>query len=422
MFLFEHGWVGFLALGAVVLAITGAEALYADMGHFGRNAILRAWLFVVFPALTLNYMGQGTLILGDPSAVDNPFFLLFAGWLQMPMVVVATVAAIIASQAVISGAFSVTRQAVQLGFLPQLTVLHTSREIGQVYVPLVNWTLFTAVAALVLGFGSSDHLASAYGIAVTGTLAIDTLLFFFVVRKLWHKPKWLAVAGCVFFLTIDLAFFGANLPKVLHGGWFPLVIAAIIFVVLVTWQNGRAIMLERRRELEGPLRQFVEEVRERDDVIRAPRTGVFFAAYAENTPLALRANLEHNNTVHETVVVVSLEPLNVPHVQADEHLKLDELGYEDDGICHVTARYGFQDDIDIPGLLRGALDRLEGDVDLERVSYFVSRATIVVTDDPCMARWRKKLFAAIARNAATPVGYFNLPDERTVVMGAHIEL
>ena len=226
-FLFEHGAVGFLALGAVVLAVTGAEALYADMGHFGRHAIRRAWLFVVFPALTLNYMGQGTLILGDPSAVDNPFFLLFPGWLQMPMVVVATVAAVIASQAVISGAFSVTRQAVQLGFLPQLTVLHTSREIGQVYVPLVNWVIFTAVAALVVGFGSSDHLASAYGIAVTGTLAIDTLLFFFVVRALWHKPKWLAVAGCVFFLVIDLAFFGANLPKVLHGGWFPLVIAAI---------------------------------------------------------------------------------------------------------------------------------------------------------------------------------------------------
>ena len=422
VFLFEHGWVGFLALGAVVLAITGAEALYADMGHFGRDAIRRAWLFVVFPALTLNYMGQGTLILGDPGAVDNPFFLLFPGWLQVPMVVVATVAAIIASQAVISGAFSVTRQAVQLGFLPQLTVLHTSREIGQVYVPLVNWTLFTAVAALVLGFGSSDHLAAAYGIAVTGTLAIDTLLFFFVVRALWHKPKWLAVAGCAFFLVIDLAFFGANLPKVLHGGWFPLVIAAIIFVVLVTWQNGQAIVMERRRELEGPLRDFVEEVRERDDVIRAPRTGVFFTAYPDNTPLALRANLEHNHTVHETVVVISLEPLNVPHVRSDKRFKHDDLGYEDDGICHVTARYGFQDDIDIPGLLRGSLEQLEGDVDLERVSYFVSRATISITDDPGMALWRKKLFAAIARNAATPVGYFQLPDERTVVMGAHIEL
>jgi KUP system potassium uptake protein len=422
VFLADNGWVGFLALGAVVLAITGAEALYADMGHFGRNAIRRAWFFVVFPALTLNYMGQGTLILGDPGAVDNPFFLLFGSWLQMPMVIVATVAAIIASQAVISGAFSVTRQAVQLGFLPRLTVLHTSREIGQVYVPVVNWGIFTAVAALVLGFGSSEHLASAYGIAVTGTLAIDTLLFFFVVRALWHKPKWLAIAGCAFFLVIDLAFFGANLPKVLHGGWFPLVVAALIFVVLVTWQNGQAIVMERRRKLEGPLQEFVEEVRERDDVIRVPRTAVFFSAYAENTPLALRANLEHNQTVHETVVVVSIEPLNVPHVQADKRLKYDDLGYEDDGICHVTARYGFQDDIDIPGILRGSLKQLEGDVDLEHVSYFISRATIVVTDEPIMARWRKKLFAAIARNAANPVGYFQLPDERTVVLGAHIEL
>ncbi|HKG63981.1 MAG TPA: potassium transporter Kup [Solirubrobacteraceae bacterium] len=422
VFLADNGWVGFLALGAVVLAITGAEALYADMGHFGRNAIRRAWFFVVFPALTLNYMGQGTLILGDPGAVDNPFFLLFGSWLQMPMVIVATVAAIIASQAVISGAFSVTRQAVQLGFLPRLTVLHTSREIGQVYVPVVNWGIFTAVAALVLGFGSSEHLASAYGIAVTGTLAIDTLLFFFVVRALWHKPKWLAIAGCAFFLVIDLAFFGANLPKVLHGGWFPLVVAALIFVVLVTWQNGQAIVMERRRKLEGPLQEFVEEVRERDDVIRVPRTAVFFSAYAENTPLALRANLEHNQTVHETVVVVSIEPLNVPHVQADKRLKYDDLGYEDDGICHVTARYGFQDDINIPGILRGSLKQLEGDVDLEHVSYFISRATIVVTDEPIMARWRKKLFAAIARNAANPVGYFQLPDERTVVLGAHIEL
>jgi KUP system potassium uptake protein len=367
-------------------------------------------------------MGQGTLILGDRAAVDNPFFLLFPHWLRVPMVIVATVAAIIASQAVISGAFSVTRQAVQLGFLPRLTVLHTSHEIGQVYVPVVNWALFTAVAALVLGFGSSDHLAAAYGIAVTGTLAIDTLLFFFVVRRLWHKPKWLAVAGCAFFLTIDLAFFGANLPKVAHGGWFPLVVAAIIFVVLVTWQNGQARVMERRRKLEGPLKGFVEEVRERDDVIRTPRTGVFFTAYAENTPLALRANLEHNNAIHETIVIVSLEPLNVPHVRADKRLKHDDLGYEDDGICHVTARYGFQDDIDIPGVLRGSLKQLEGDVNLERVSYFVSRATIVVTDEPGMARWRKKLFAAIARNAATPVGYFRLPDERTVVMGAHIEL
>jgi KUP system potassium uptake protein len=243
-----------------------------------------------------------------------------------------------------------------------------------------------------------------------------------VVRALWHRPRWLALAGCAFFLTIDLAFFGANLPKVLHGGWFPLVIAAVIFVVLITWQNGQAIVMERRRKLEGPLRAFVEEVRRRGDVIRVPRTGVFFTAYPDNTPLALRANLDHNHTVHETVVVVSLEPLNVPHVRGDQRLKHDDLGYEDDGICHVTARYGFQDDIDIPGMLRGSLKQLEGDVNLEQVSYFISRASIVITDEPGMARWRKKLFAAIARNAATPVGYFNLPDERTVVLGSHIEL
>src|SRR5829696_4467410 len=422
VFLADNGWVGFLALGAVVLAITGAEALYADMGHFGRNAIRRAWFFVVFPALTLNYMGQGTLILGDPGAVDNPFFLLFGGWLQMPMVVVATVAAIIASQAVISGAFSVTRQAVQLGFLPQLTVLHTSREIGQVYVPIVNWTLFTAVAALVLGFGSSDHLASAYGIAVTGTLAIDTLLFFFVVRKLWHKPLWLAVAAGAFFLLIDLAFFGANLPKVLHGGWFPLVVAVVIFTVLVTWQNGSAIVSKRRRELEGPLTDFVEEVRKRDDIFRPSRTGVFLNANPETTPLALRANLEHNRTIHETVVIISLEALNVPHVRGEKRIKHDDLGYKDDGICHMTARFGFQDDIDIPATLREGVKGLEGEVNLDRVSYFISRATISPSDDPSMARWRKKLFVAIAKNAGNPVGYFNLPDEDTVVMGAHVEL
>ena len=338
------------------------------------------------------------------------------------MVILASMAAIIASQAVISGAFSVTRQAVQLGFLPRLTVLHTGKEIGQVYVPFVNWAIFTAVAALVVGFGSSDHLAAAYGIAVTGTLAIDTLLFFFVVRALWHRPLWLALAGGAFFLVIDLAFFGANLPKVLHGGWFPLAVAVIIFTVLVTWQNGREIVTRRRRKLEGPLEEFVEEVRKRDDIFRAPRTGVFLNANPRTTPLALRANLEHNRTVHETVVIISLEALNVPHVQSDKRIEHDDLGYKDDGICHMTARFGFQDDIDIPATLRAGLDGLEGDVDLENVSYFVSRATISPSDDPCMARWRKKLFVAIAKNSSNPVQYFNLPDERTVVMGAHVEL
>src|SRR5215217_1318600 len=369
-FLFGHGSAAFLALGAVVLTVTGAEALYADMGHFGRSAIRRAWFLAVFPALILNYMGQGAVILDDPKAVDNPFFLLFPGWAQIPMVVVATLAAVIASQAVISGAFSVTRQAIQLGFLPRLTVLHTSREIGQVYVPFVNWAIFVAVAGLVVGFGSSDHLAAAYGIAVTGTLAIDTLLFFFVVRALWGKPKWLAVAGAAFFLTVDLTFFGANLPKVAHGGWFPLVIALIVFVVLKTWQRGREIVTRNRRELEGPLQGFVEEARRRSrHVYRPKHTAIYLNADSDTAPLALRANLEHNETVHASVLIVSIKTLTVPHVQAAKRVKVDDLGYTDDGICHVTLRYGFQDDIDVPGDLHAVRGELEGKVDLEEASY-----------------------------------------------------
>jgi KUP system potassium uptake protein len=423
-FLVNHGGVAFAALGSVVLTVTGAEALYADMGHFGRRPIRRAWFAVVFPALILNYMGQGALILRRPDAVDNPFFLLFPHWARLPMVFLATIATVIASQAVISGAFSVTRQAVQLGFLPRLTILHTSRqEVGQVYVPAVNWGIFVAVVALVVGFGSAEHLASAYGIAVTGTLAIDTVLFFVVVRALWHKPLWVVVLGAGAFLTVDLAFFSANLPKVLHGGWFPLLIALLVFVVLTTWERGREIVTRNRTEEEGPLRAFVEEVHAMDPpAYRPPRTGVFLNANIETTPLALRANLEHNRSVHENVVIVSVQTLRVPHVPEEERVTVDDLGYRDDGLTHVTVRYGFQDTIDIPRTLRLAAARMESEVDLDAVSYFISRITIVPTDAPGMARWRKKLFTAIARNAANPVAYFGLPDDRTVVMGSHIEL
>jgi KUP system potassium uptake protein len=423
-FLFEHGGIAFVALGSVVLTVTGAEALYADMGHFGRRPIRRAWFGVAFPALILNYMGQGALLLRSPGAVANPFFLLMPAWARMPMVVLATAATIIASQAVISGAFSVTRQAVQLGFLPRLTILHTSRSaVGQVYVPAVNWGIFTAVAALVIGFGSAEHLASAYGIAVTGTLAIDTVLFFVVVHVLWKRPLWLVLAGAAFFLTVDLTFFAANVPKVLHGGWFPLLVALVIFVILTTWQKGREIVTRNRTEEEGPLRDFVDEIRGlQPPVYRAPRTGVFLNANAETTPLALRANVEHNHTVHQSVVIVSLETLSVPHVSPAERVTIDDLGYGDDGITHVAMRFGFQDDIDVPATLRLARDRLEGRVDLHRASYFLSRMNIVLTDRPGMARWRKKLFVAIARNASSPVLYFGLPDDRTVVMGSNIEL
>jgi KUP system potassium uptake protein len=423
-FLFEHGHVAFIALGSVVLTITGAEALYADMGHFGHSPIRRAWFAFVFPALVLNYMGQGALIVDSPQAIDNPFFLLFPHWARIPMVLAATAATVIASQAVISGAFSVTRQAVRLGFLPRLTIRHTSRhEVGQVYVPAVNWGIFVAVVALVVGFGSSAALASAYGIAVTGTLAIDTLLFFVVVRHLWHRPMWLAVTGCVAFLIVDLTFFSANLTKVLHGGWFPLSIALVVFVVLTTWQRGREIVTRNRTEEEGPLRDFIEEIRELEPpVYRAPSTAVFLNANIETTPLALRANVEHNHTVHACVVIMSIETERVPHVPVDERVTIDDLGYGDDGITHVTARYGFMDKINVPGTLRMVSDRVEGELDLEGASYFLSRISIVRTDAPGMSRWRKKLFITIARNAANPVALFGLPDDQTVVLSSHIDV
>jgi KUP system potassium uptake protein len=423
-FLFEHGSVAFIALGSVVLTVTGAEALYADMGHFGRSPIRRAWFAAVFPALILNYMGQGALILHTPQAIENPFFLLFPHWARIPMVLIATMATVIASQAVISGAFSVTRQAVQLGFLPRLTIRHTSHEeVGQVYAPGVNWGIFVAVVALVVGFGSSQKLASAYGIAVTGTLAIDTILFFVVVRYLWHKPLALVLAGAALFLTVDLTFFAANLTKVLHGGWFPLSIALVVFVVLTTWQRGREIVTRNRTEEEGPLRTFVDEVRAMDPPVqRPPRTGVFLNANLDTTPLALRANLEHNLVIHACVVIISVETLRVPHVAEAERVSVDELGYRDDGITHLTARFGFQDTIDVPSTLRMAADRVEGEIDVDSASYFLSRITIVPTRAPGMAMWRKKLFVLIARNAANPVAYFGLPDERTIVMSSHIVL
>src|SRR3954466_11062605 len=360
-FLVEHGSVAFAALGSVVLTGTGAEALYADMGHFGRRPIRRAWFAVVFPALILNYMGQGALILRSPGSVDNPFFLLFPQGAPLPMVFLATVATVIASQAVISGAFSVTRQAVQLGFLPRLTILHTSRhEVGQVYVPAVNWGIYVAVAALVVGFGSAEHLASAYGIAVTGTLAIDTVLFFVVVRFLWHKPWWLVGLGAIAFLTVDLTFFAANLPKVLHGGWFPLLIALVVFVVLTTWQRGREIVTRNRTEEEGPLRAFVEEVHGQDMPVSRPKlTGVFLNANIDTTPLALRANFEHNQVLHENVVIVSVQTLRVPHVPEEDRVTADDLGYKDDGITHLTVCYGFQDTIDIPRTLHLPANRLD---------------------------------------------------------------
>jgi KUP system potassium uptake protein len=420
-----HLGIAFISLGAIVLTITGAEALYADMGHFGRPPISRAWFFVVFPALTLNYMGQGSLILNTPSAIDNPFFLLIPHWGRIPMVLLATVATVIASQAVISGAFSVTRQAVQLGFLPRLTIRHTSaREIGQIYVPAVNWTLLAAVVALVLGFESSTRLGSAYGIAVTGTITADTLLFLVVVRTLWRKPAWLVALGALVFFTVDLAFLGANLTKAAHGGWFPLSIGVAVFAVLSTWKRGSEKIRAERIEEEGSLCSFVEELHEMDPpVVRVPGTAVYLNARRETTPLALRAGVEHTRALHETVVIISIATTKAPYVPESERLVVDSLGYEDDGISHLTACFGFQDVPDVPRLLELAAETgLETEVDVEGAVYFLSQVSVTPTAAPGMRGWRKRLFVAMSRNAASPVDYFRLPGERTVTVGSQIEL
>ncbi len=422
-FFVDHGTTAFLALGSVVLAVTGAEALYADMGHFGRPPIRRAWFALVLPALLLNYMGQGVLLLSDGGAADNPFFMLAPGWGQIPIVVLATLATVIASQAVISGAFSVTRQAVQLGFLPFMTIRHTSeRAIGQIYLPAVNWALFAGIVALVVGFGSSSALASAYGIAVTGTLAIDTVLFFVVVRVLWRKPLWLALVGLAGFLFVDLAFFSANLPKVLSGGWFPLAIGLALFVVLMTWRRGRDIVTRNRIEEEGPLQEFVSALDASDDPpVRVPGTAIFLHGGGSTTPLALRYNVEHNHVLHEHVVIFTAETEGVPHVTGDERIEIDDLLIPYDGISHVTAHFGFQDDPDIPGALR--LAREHGlEIDVEEASYFLSRITINPTRAPGMARWRKRLFKGMSRNSASPVAYFQLPEDRVVSLGSSIDL
>jgi KUP system potassium uptake protein len=421
----RHFGTAFISLGAIVLTITGAEALYADMGHFGRPPISRAWFFVVFPALTLNYMGQGSLIVGDPTTISNPFFLLIPHWGRVPMVILATAATVIASQAVISGAFSVTKQAIQLGFLPRLQIRHTSAaEIGQVYLPAVNWFLMIAVVALVLGFGSSTKLGSAYGIAVTGTITADTLLFLVIAKALWKKPGWLVGIGAAVFFTVDLAFLGANLTKTAHGGWFPLSVGFVMFAVLSTWRRGSNSIRESRVEAEGSLQDFVDELREADpQPLRVPGTAVYLNARRETTPLALHASLEHSHALHESIVIISIETTRSPYVSEADHLVVDHLGYEDDGISHLTAKVGYQEAIKVPHLFALACTRgLEGNAREEDAVYFLSQVTIRPTAGPGMAGWRKRLYVALARNAISAADYFHLPADRTVTIGSAIDL
>jgi KUP system potassium uptake protein len=423
-FVVAHPYIAFVAVGAVVLVITGAEALYADMGHFGRPAIGRAWFFAVFPALTLNYLGQAGLILQQPDAVTNPFFLLLPGWARLPMVVLATMATVIASQAVISGAFSVSRQAMQLGFLPAQTVRQTSKhEGGQVYLPAVNGLLFVGVLLLVLAFESSARLATAYGVAVTGALLIDTILMLVVARHLWHWRRWQLVLAGVVFGGVELVYLAGNLVKVTHGGWLPLLVAASVFLVMTTWQRGRKIVTANRQQLEGPLQAFVDELHA-SPVACVPGTAVFPHPTKDTAPLALRANVEHNHVRHEQVLIVSARAATVPYVDPVDRLHVDDLGYDDDGIYHVTVKYGFSESPDIPGALEQARDEglLAPSIDVDAASYFLSRASIRPTSAPGMNRWRKLLFVTLAHNAANPAEYFALPADRTVVMGSHVDV
>ncbi|MEP6852079.1 MAG: KUP/HAK/KT family potassium transporter [bacterium] len=423
-FIADHPVTAFVAMGAVVLCITGAEALYADMGHFGRAPIRRAWFAIVFPALTLNYLGQGALILHQPSAISSPFFLLLPSWSRLPMVVLATAATVIASQAVISGAFSVSRQATQLGLLPPLTVRQTSASAaGQVYLPAINGILLLGVLLLMVGFRTSQRLATAYGVAVTGALLIDTILLLVVARSLWRWATWKLVAAAVLFGGVELTFFTANLSKIAHGGWLPLLIATAVFTVMTTWQRGREIVTRNRTEIEGPLSAFVEEVRVRK-IVRVPGTAVFPHPTADTTPLALRANVDYNSVLHNNVVVVSAHAANVPHVAPQDQIVLDDLGHDDDGIIHITLTYGFADEPNLPEALRRAcLDPyIASDVDPEGALYFVSRATLRRTSGPGMRRWRKALFIGLAHNAADRANFFGLPMDRTVVMGSNIDV
>ncbi len=424
-FLASHGVASFLVLGGVVLALTGAEAMYADRGHFGANPIRMIWFGVVFPAVLLSYLGQGALILAHPRSITNPFYLLAPSGLRIPMVFMATAATIIASQAAITGSFSMARQAVALGFLPRLKISHTSELEGQIYVPLVCWGLAAGVATLVLVFQSSASLADIYGVAVTGTFVLDTILFLAVGYGLWHVAKWkLAIIGALF-LTVEVSFFSSNVSKVEHGAWIPLCIGLATAVVMVTWRKGREVVTDNREEEEGDLSDFLYKLRMADPPVqRVGKVAIYLSPDKRTTPLAMRADVEHHQVFHEKVLIVSLETIGLAHVDPGDRLSVETLGSGLFKIRHVTIRSGYRDDTDVPKAL--ALCRkkgkLERNLDLEHASYFLSRITITPTRARGMARWRKRLFVTMARNAASPIGHFGLPVERTVMVGSQIGL
>ncbi len=426
-FMLDHGVAAWLTLGGVVLCCTGAEALYADRGHFGATPIRIAWFAVVLPAVMLSYMGQAALIRLHPASVAkasfNPFFQLVPHGLLLPMVVLATAATIIASQAALTGSFSVAKQAVQLGFLPRLKIVHTSNLEGQIYVPVINWFLCVGVAALVLVFQNSNKLGDIYGVAVTGTFILNTILFVAVSRALWRTPKWrLAILGALF-LIVEVAFFTSNLAKIDHGAWLSLAVGLVIAMVMITWRKGRDIVTRNRTEQEGSLEEFLDELRfEHPAIVRLPGTAIFLNPGKTTTPLALRAQLQHLHAMQEQIVIVSMDPVSIPRVEKSDRFAAELLGKGRFKVTHLTIRVGYRDSWQVPQAL--ALARKQGllprNLDLEHASYLISRMSILPTAAPGMARWRKRIFVGMARNATSPIETFGLPSSRTVMTGSQV--
>jgi KUP system potassium uptake protein len=424
-FLLDHGFAGYLVLGGVVLAVTGAEALYADRGHFGAPPIRIGWFVLALPALMLNYLGQAAMILRDPATAANPFFLMAPAWSRYPLLILATAATIIASQAVISGSFSVARQAVQLGFLPRLKIQHTSETEGQIYVPAVNWALCAGVVALVVAFRSADRLGDIYGVAVTATFILNTILFVAVARSLWRTPRRRLAAIAGLFLVVEVTFFSANLAKLEHGAWLSLAVGFVLALLMINWRRGQVIVTRNRTTQEGPLRQFLAGLSGAEPPLaRVPGTAVFLSPGKDTTPLALRAEVEHNHIMHRRVLIVSLDVVGLPHVDEYDRFAAQDLGDGTFRLTHVTVRLGYRDAVDVPEALRLCRKHglLERNLDLEHASYFLSRITIVPTQTSRLSSLRKRVFIAMARNAASPVDHFGLPGDRTVIVGSQVAL
>ncbi|MFZ5705871.1 MAG: potassium transporter Kup [Pseudomonadota bacterium] len=421
-FFMEEGYFAFLAMGSVVLAVTGAEALYADMGHFGRKPIGVSWLVFVLPALMINYLGQGAMLLSQDMAtalrtIHNPFFLLAPEMLRLPLVILATMATVIASQAVISGAFSVTQQAIQLGFIPRLRITHTSAgSIGQIYIPAINWGLMVMVILLVISFRTSSNLAAAYGIAVTGAMAIDTCLIAVVLIQLWGWNKWVAAPLIAVFAAVDFAYFGANLTKVPDGGWFPLLIGFIAFTLLTTWARGRSLMIDRLRQASMPVKVFVQSAV--NSAVRVPGTAVFMTSQAQGMPHALLHNLKHNKCLHERVILLTVKIADVPYVRTTERVSCADLGQ---GFFRIVINYGFMEDPDVPAVL-AQTQTCGPEFRMMDTSFFLARQTLLPSAHPGMAIWREKLFSWMLRNAESAMEFFKLPTNRVVELGSQVEI